>query len=81
VNPLESTEEWAADIFESNEELGAFLADLRASRDPTRKGRDAVRVRRARSEYGAHVMQPSGPIALDQIAGSGRFGSLVEMLF
>ena len=28
-----STEEWAADIFESDEELEAFLADVRASRD------------------------------------------------
>ena len=33
VKPMESTEEWAADIFESDEELEAFLADLRASRD------------------------------------------------
>ncbi len=32
VTPMESTEEWAADIFESNEELDAFLADLRDSR-------------------------------------------------
>ena len=33
VKPMVSTEEWAADIFESDEELEAFLADLRASRD------------------------------------------------
>jgi hypothetical protein len=32
VKPMESTEEWAADIFESDEELDAFLAHLRASR-------------------------------------------------
>ena len=32
VRPMVSTEEWAADIFESDEELDAFLADLRASR-------------------------------------------------
>jgi hypothetical protein len=28
-----STEGWAADIFHSDEELDAFLADVRASRD------------------------------------------------
>jgi len=33
VKPMESTEEWAADIFESDEELEAFLADLRTGRD------------------------------------------------
>ena len=33
VMPMESTEEWAADIFESDEELEAFLADVRASRN------------------------------------------------
>ena len=33
VKPMESTEEWAADLFESDEELEAFLVDLRASRD------------------------------------------------
>jgi hypothetical protein len=32
VKPMESTEEWAADIFESDEELDAFLAHLRVSR-------------------------------------------------
>ena len=32
VKPMESTEEWAADIFESDEELEAFLAHLRVSR-------------------------------------------------
>jgi hypothetical protein len=33
VEPMVSTEEWAADgIFESAEELEAFLGDLRASR-------------------------------------------------
>lgn len=33
VKPMLSTEEWAADdIFESDEELEAFLVDLRASR-------------------------------------------------
>lgn len=32
VEPMGSTEEWAADIFESDEELEAFLVDLRASR-------------------------------------------------
>jgi hypothetical protein len=33
VKPMESTEEWAAgDIFESDEELEAFLVDIRASR-------------------------------------------------
>jgi hypothetical protein len=33
AQPMLSTEEWAADIFESDEELEAFLADVRASRD------------------------------------------------
>lgn len=34
VEPMVSTEEWAADdFFESDEELEAFLVDLRASRD------------------------------------------------
>ena len=41
VKPMESTDEWAADIFESDEEPEAFLAelpscrfaDLRISRD------------------------------------------------
>ena len=32
VKPMESTEEWAADIFESDEELDAFLAHLRVWR-------------------------------------------------
>ena len=32
VKPMESTQEWAADIFESDEELEAFLAHLRVSR-------------------------------------------------
>lgn len=32
VKSMSSTEEWAGDIFESDEELEAFLADLRASR-------------------------------------------------
>ena len=31
VKPMESTEEWAADIYESDEELEAFLAHLRVS--------------------------------------------------
>ena len=31
VKPMESTEEWAADIFESHAELKAFLVDLRQS--------------------------------------------------
>lgn len=33
VKPMESTEEWAADIFESDEECEAFVADVRASLD------------------------------------------------
>lgn len=33
VRPIESVEELAADVWESDEELDAFLADLRASRD------------------------------------------------
>lgn len=33
VKPMVSTDEWAADIFESDDELAAFLADVRASRD------------------------------------------------
>ncbi len=34
VEPMVSTEEWAGeDIFESDEELEAFLVDLRATRD------------------------------------------------
>ncbi len=32
VKPMESTDEWAADIFESDAELEAFLVDLRQSR-------------------------------------------------
>ena len=32
VKPMESTDEWAADIFESDEELDAFLAYVRVSR-------------------------------------------------
>ena len=32
VKPMESTDEWAADIFESDEELDAFLAHLRVWR-------------------------------------------------
>jgi hypothetical protein len=35
VKPIKSIEEWAADdVFESDEELEAFLVDLRASRAP-----------------------------------------------
>lgn len=33
VKPMESTGEWAADIFETDDELEAFLTDMRASRD------------------------------------------------
>ena len=33
VQPMSSTDDWAADIFQSDEELDAFLADMRASRD------------------------------------------------
>lgn len=33
VKPMASTEEWAADIFESDDELEAFLADVRSSRN------------------------------------------------
>jgi hypothetical protein len=33
IQPMKSTEEWAADLFESDEELALFLADFRASRD------------------------------------------------
>ncbi len=33
VKPLQSTDEWAADIFETDEELEAFLTDTRSSRD------------------------------------------------
>jgi hypothetical protein len=32
VKPMEATEEWAADIFESDEELDAFLAELQSWR-------------------------------------------------
>ncbi len=32
AKPMESTDEWAADIFESDEELDAFLAYVRVSR-------------------------------------------------
>ena len=32
VQPMSSTDDWA-DIFQSDEELDAFLADMRASRD------------------------------------------------
>ena len=33
VKPMRSTNEWAVDIFETDEELEAFLTDMRASRD------------------------------------------------
>ena len=33
VKPMESNEEWVAEIFESDEELEAFLADVRSSRN------------------------------------------------
>jgi hypothetical protein len=33
VQPMCSTDEWAGDFFESDQELEAFLTDLRASRD------------------------------------------------
>ncbi len=33
VKPMQSTDEWAADIFETDAELEAFLADMRANRD------------------------------------------------
>ena len=33
VMPMESNEEWVAEIFESDEELEAFLADVRSSRN------------------------------------------------
>ena len=32
VQPMVSTDEWAADLFESDGELEEFLADVRASR-------------------------------------------------
>lgn len=32
VQPMVSTDEWAADLFESDGELDEFLADVRASR-------------------------------------------------
>ncbi len=33
VQPMQSTDEWAADIFKTDDELDAFLEDLRASRN------------------------------------------------
>lgn len=33
VKPMQSTDEWAAEIFDTDEELEAFLTDMRASRD------------------------------------------------
>ena len=33
-----STEEWAGDLFESDEDLAAFLSDVRASRDASLNG-------------------------------------------
>ena len=33
MESMESNEEWVAEIFESDEELEAFLADVRSSRN------------------------------------------------
>lgn len=38
VVPMGSTEEWAGDLFESDEDLAAFLSDVRASRDASLNG-------------------------------------------
>lgn len=35
VQPMSSTEEWAGDFVESDEDVEAFLADALASRDPS----------------------------------------------
>ena len=42
VLPLVSTEEWAGDIFESDDELEAFLSDLRSNRSASNVEADPV---------------------------------------
>ena len=42
VVPMVSTEEWAGDIFESDDELEAFLSYLRSSRAGSLVGVDAI---------------------------------------
>ena len=42
VVPMISTEEWAGDIFESDDELEAFLSSLRSSRGGNLVGVDAI---------------------------------------
>ena len=42
VVPMVSTEEWAGDIFESDDELEAFLSDLRSNRGASNVEADPV---------------------------------------
>ena len=42
VVPMISTEEWAGDIFESDDELEAFLSDLRSNRGASNVEADPV---------------------------------------
>ena len=42
VLPLVSTEEWAGDIFESDDELEAFLSNLRSNRGASNVEADPV---------------------------------------